>query len=169
MADELKVIFDVGCGRDNIFHECCPDAEIHQFDIKDYSATAKGKFTQVAMNHRGGKVKFYPEYSSMRHRTELTGDKWKNLTHDYIEVKASTIDKYCKDNGIEHIDLLKIDAEGNDFNVIKGAKKMLPNIKYIQFEDWVDDSTEKIKELLGDRFSVHPLGGKPLNYICIRK
>lgn len=169
MADELKVVFDVGCKNDNTFHDLIPGVEVHQFDPKDYSATAKGKFNQVALSHRNGKAKFYPEYSSLRHRTELTGEKWKDLTHESRTVKTVTLDKYCADNGIEHIDLLKIDAEGFDYNVLKGAKKMLPNIKYIQFEDWIDDSTDKIKKLLGDAFTVHPLGGKPLNYIAIRK
>lgn len=41
------------------------------------------------------------------------------------EVTATTIDAYCEKNKIEKIDLLKIDVEGAEFQVMKGARKML--------------------------------------------
>lgn len=52
------------------------------------------------------------------------------------EVDVSTIDSICKENKIENINFLKIDVEGYELDVLKGAKSMLDNnkIKYIQFE-----------------------------------
>ncbi len=41
------------------------------------------------------------------------------------ETPAMTIDAYCEKNEIEQIDLLKIDVEGAEFQVLKGARKML--------------------------------------------
>lgn len=41
------------------------------------------------------------------------------------EIGATTIDYYCEENKIEKIDLLKIDVEGAEFQVMKGAQKML--------------------------------------------
>ena len=38
-----------------------------------------------------------------------------------------SIDKYCQDNNISFIDLLKIDAEGVDFEVLKSCENMLKN------------------------------------------
>lgn len=49
-------------------------------------------------------------------------------------VKIQTIDNFCKLNDIKNITLLKLDVEGNELACLKGAKQMLPNIKYIQFE-----------------------------------
>lgn len=41
------------------------------------------------------------------------------------ETKATTVDDYCAENGIERIDLLKIDVEGAEFQVMRGARRML--------------------------------------------
>jgi FkbM family methyltransferase len=52
------------------------------------------------------------------------------------EVQLITVDLYCKSNKIEKIDLLKIDAEGHDYEVIAGAVEMLDRqaVRILQFE-----------------------------------
>jgi FkbM family methyltransferase len=52
------------------------------------------------------------------------------------EVQLTTIDLYCETNGIKNIDLLKVDAEGYDFEIIVGASEMLDRqaIRILQFE-----------------------------------
>src|SRR5262249_2587840 len=42
-----------------------------------------------------------------------------------LTVECSTVDDFCKQNRIEAIDVLKIDAEGCDLNVLLGAKDFL--------------------------------------------
>lgn len=53
-----------------------------------------------------------------------------------ISVRCTTLDAYCAENGIEEIDVLKIDTEGFDFVVLQGGGAMLQNhaIKFIYFE-----------------------------------
>ncbi len=41
------------------------------------------------------------------------------------EIESITIDKYCQENNISKIDLLKIDVEGAEYQVLLGAKEML--------------------------------------------
>jgi len=41
-----------------------------------------------------------------------------------IEVKSISIDDYCTENKIDRIDLLKIDVEGAELHVLKGARRM---------------------------------------------
>ncbi len=41
------------------------------------------------------------------------------------ETSAVTVDDYCEEKGIEQIDLLKIDVEGAELQVMKGARRML--------------------------------------------
>lgn len=42
-----------------------------------------------------------------------------------VAFKASTVDAFCEANGIEAIDLLKIDTEGYDLHVLAGAARTL--------------------------------------------
>jgi FkbM family methyltransferase len=52
------------------------------------------------------------------------------------EIGATTVDDYCEENKIEKIHLLKIDVEGAEFQVMKGARKMLESkrINCLTFE-----------------------------------
>lgn len=38
---------------------------------------------------------------------------------------VTTLDKYCERNGIEFVDLIKVDLEGAELFVLKGAKRLL--------------------------------------------
>ncbi len=53
-----------------------------------------------------------------------------------VEVECTTLDRYAATRGIERVDLLKIDTEGNDCNVLAGAKGLLggARVAYLQFE-----------------------------------
>ena len=52
------------------------------------------------------------------------------------EVSADTLDHFCEKEGIEHIAMVKIDTEGHDFAVLRGARRMLERkgIAAVQFE-----------------------------------
>ena len=52
------------------------------------------------------------------------------------KVKIDTLDAYCKSHLIEKIDLLKIDIEGHELSVLKGAEQMFnqSNIGMVLFE-----------------------------------
>ena len=46
-----------------------------------------------------------------------------------IDVKTQQLDNFCEENKINYLDLLKIDTEGNEFNILKGANKLLAQNK----------------------------------------
>ena len=42
-----------------------------------------------------------------------------------MEIETNTIDNYCLENNIDLIDILKIDVQGSEIEVLKGASNML--------------------------------------------
>jgi FkbM family methyltransferase len=60
-----------------------------------------------------------------------------DLVVDEIEsVEVRTVDSFCAENGIDHIDLLKLDVEGHELSAVRGAAGMLERraIAAVQFE-----------------------------------
>ncbi len=49
-------------------------------------------------------------------------------------VKTYTIDQFCKDNGVDHIDFIWSDIQGCEYDMIEGALKMLPTIGMMLLE-----------------------------------
>jgi FkbM family methyltransferase len=41
------------------------------------------------------------------------------------DIAVDTVDAYCREHGVERIDLLKIDTEGHELEVLEGARGML--------------------------------------------
>lgn len=48
------------------------------------------------------------------------------VTKNYI-IETVTLDTFCKNNNIDYIDYLKIDAQDEDLNILKGAENLLSN------------------------------------------
>jgi len=57
------------------------------------------------------------------------------MTHTE-SVRLRTLDSFCQEEGIDQIDLLKLDVEGNELRVLAGAQRLLqrPSIGFIQIE-----------------------------------
>lgn len=52
------------------------------------------------------------------------------------DVSIKRLDDFCREKGIGHVDFMKIDVEGSEFDVLKGAGKLLEadSIDMVQFE-----------------------------------
>lgn len=84
---------------------------------------------------------FFNEQSNAGEMSSFVPSSNNNNTQTLIEV--ITLDEFLKDQDFVCIDFLKIDCEGFDFNVLKGAEESLRNRKIgiIQFEynaEWID-------------------------------
>ncbi len=51
-------------------------------------------------------------------------------------IELVSVDDYCRQKGIDRIDLLKLDIEGNEYEALRGAEGMIRDgrIRFIQFE-----------------------------------
>ncbi len=97
------------------------------FNIGLSSKAAKEKIYTYATEQTSGHASIYQDVL-----TTLHGAK------DILEIEfmMDTIDSYCNTNKIDSIDFLKIDTEGHELEVLKGASEMIKHnkINIIQFE-----------------------------------
>lgn len=65
-----------------------------------------------------------------------SGAGYVGVSNEGVPVKAMTLDGYIEANKIAHVDLLKIDVEGNEAAVLEGAKGALEkrNVSAVYFE-----------------------------------
>lgn len=118
-----------------------PAASIHCFEpdpdsFRDLSRVAANyrdvHLYQVALGDMSGSFDFFRNVESMTSsllptamvagKTEVGGLM---VTRETIAVSVMTLDEFCAEHHIEHIDLLKIDCQGFDLRVLKGAQRML--------------------------------------------
>ncbi|BAZ01862.1 methyltransferase FkbM [Tolypothrix tenuis PCC 7101] len=55
----------------------------------------------------------------------LTNNDGISTKDEMVEVQTIGLDNWCKNQGIEHIDLMKVDVEGHELEVLRGAKNLL--------------------------------------------
>lgn len=144
LLPHCKIVFDVGAGTgewSKIALAMNQDVmEIHAFEPsnKGYDAIlAKRlliKVNKLALGARNEESLLYcgtfGGSNSIHHSTYIPEEQKKET------ITVTTLDDYCQKNNIKTIDYLKIDVEGHELSVLKGASRMLSegNIRYIQFE-----------------------------------
>lgn len=133
----LDVLFDVGANNGQTsrwFRNCLPNARIYSFEpvyhVFEDMKVRNGKdsntiLENIAFGNIPGqkKIKLFNECSVLN----TLKDELMNTSPEAQEeiVKIDTIDHYCSRNNIERIDVLKIDTEGFEIKVLKGAEKIL--------------------------------------------
>lgn len=132
----IKTIFDVGANHGQSvekFLSGFPKANIFAFEpvtktyrnlAQKYHRVSNVKLFQLALGKaQGTQLIYIPQYDSMASLV-----KPENFSESET-VPVNTIDIFCYEKGIKNIDLLKIDAEGYDLEVLKGAESMLEQRK----------------------------------------
>jgi FkbM family methyltransferase len=76
------------------------------------------------------------------------------VSSDRVKVPLDTVDAFCEEQGIEHIDLLKIDTEGYETSVLRGANSMFEQCR-IDFVLAECDFLRRPQEPHGDFFEIH--------------
>ena len=140
--------------------------------LKAILQNKKIKYFNLALDNSNSQKKFFlnkffePSGSSLN--TTIRDDKkWKNTRKIFmqifqpfkkikdfseISVQTQTLDNFCLEKKINNIDVLKIDTEGNELNILKGAKKLLEqnkiNIIYTEISETKKRFLEKEKSVI---------------------
>lgn len=149
-GEEWRILFDVGANRGSYstlaasivngidiysFEPCKSSFDLLTQSVQNISAVKAFNFgfsdtSQTATIHKAHDVSMLN--SLYRRRLDHIG-----VSLDAVEtVHLKTIDEFCQENNIEQIGFLKIDVEGHELAVLKGAKRMIDErrIRFIQFE-----------------------------------
>lgn len=137
-----RVIFDVGANigqSARAYKRHFPSAQIHCFEpAQDTYKTLTSNLSQfgniqcyrLALSNNSGNARLHNTGASAHFFLTTPDDE------NSEEVQLETIDSFCKDQQIDHIDFLKIDTEGSDFDVLEGALSMIEQkrVSMIQVE-----------------------------------
>jgi FkbM family methyltransferase len=141
-----RLYFDVG---GNMGHytaallDASTDAEIHVFEpSRSLASEIQAKFqsngkvivNQIALSDRQEQLMLVAVHEGA---TTSTFHKHLDDVYEHTEeVTCETLDKYCEDNDIREIGLLKVDVEGHELKVLRGASRLLSEtaIHLIQFD-----------------------------------
>jgi FkbM family methyltransferase len=88
------------------------------------------------------KINYKSSYYKRKEKLLKFFEKKKNLFFT-TKVNIKTLDNFLKEKKINHVEILKIDTEGYDFNVIKGLEDDISKVKYIYFEHHFHDMFKK--------------------------
>jgi len=183
---DIKVIFDVGA---NIGEYAAmfvdKNKEIYCFEPHPYTFQRLNDFVLAHKNIKAFNVGLSDKdgknilYDHINRSGTTNASLYKEIITDLrnkeveeFEIKLMTLDSFVKENEIKRLDMIKIDVEGNEMRVLKGAKKCISdlNIKVIQFEfdefnvisrSFFKDYSEELKEY--NFYRLLPFGLLPLS------
>ena len=145
------VFFDVGANRGDwtgyVMKNATMPVDGHLFEISrtmfERLEDNVGYYSSLTINNAGlsneaGTLEFrrYPRAEGVN-SFHVDTDFWDWQLESVVDTcVVTTGDAYCKAKGIEHIDLLKIDTEGWEWNVLHGFERMLTEhrVSVVQFE-----------------------------------
>jgi FkbM family methyltransferase len=184
LMPECRVVFDVGANRGDWSETVLainPDLEVHAFEpaADSFAALAAKRLARVTPNKVGlGAVaerrELYAlgddsQLRSLYRRAGLEDDHGIATPSRGEPVDITTLDAYCAAAGIAAVDYLKIDTEGHDLQVLRGAAGMLRRraVRFVQFEygaanadsrDLLRDFFAFFGELRYNLHKIHPEG-----------
>ena len=143
------VVFDVGANEGDWLAAVLtrsPHAIVHAFEPQAALAARIAAdrpallVNNVAVGDRAGELSLYDysDHPGSQHASLLPGviDTLHGSKARATTVAVVTLDDYCAERRVERIDFLKIDVEGFEANVLRGARRLLANgcVGAIQFE-----------------------------------
>ncbi len=169
-GSKTPVIFDVGANKgeySKFVRETFPAAKIYSFEPNPHSFKAlpkeiKDSGTKAFNIGFSAKSQDMPIFIDENDKTTERASLYKETLNNEkkfskkIRAKLSTLDNFTTENKIDCIDFLKIDVEGHELEVLRGATRLIKekNLGAIQFELSVIDVAVRV--FLKDFYEILP-------------
>jgi len=119
------------------------------------------KLYQIALSDKNGEATFYPGKKSGLGSLFLSNSAAPDKKP--FKVKTRKLDDILKEGGIEDIDIIKIDVEGSDLLVLKGAENTLKKSKNVKLIMDIDvgsknERQQVFKFLISCGFKIYSIG-----------
>ena len=156
VATQTPVVVDVGANVGQsitTFREIWPDSKVISFEPdprlakrlrRNWDGIPGITIIEAAVSDRNTRQDLFryadPAQNSLFDRDSRS---WFHAeVTDRLDVECFTLDNYCSQNSITHIDLLKADVQGAEFQVMSGATGLLQSrqIDYVVLELTFGDS-----------------------------
>ena len=138
-------------GPQKHFHLFEPQPEFYKMTCESHNSYENVKINNFGLGSKNELKDYYEKSQGFVNLPE----SWQSAPTYKLSLR--TLDSYCKENGIDDIDFLKIDTEGFEKEVLLGGSDIIENgTKCIQFEygsTWKDqDDPISIHEVMNTFF-----------------
>jgi FkbM family methyltransferase len=156
------VIVEIGAndGTDTIKLASIPGSRVYCFEpeprCKLENMSENVTVNRCALSNKRGLMTFN-QSDAIGHNWTYSGSLLKPKNHltkhshvyfkNKIRVPVETLDNYCTEVNITHIDFLYMDTQGAEFNIFEGAKEIIKKTKYIYTEYSNEEMYEGQKNL----------------------
>ena len=155
-VEKPHVVIDVGAHTGWFFHcwlDWCPQAQIVAFEptaesfqraSELYGADPRVRLFQLGIGSQSGELAFNILADSQVSNSFLRPRPaaWQSIEYStgavsQRRVPVTTLDLFCSEHGVAGVYLLKIDVQGYELEVLKGATGILPHVGHVFVESGV--------------------------------
>lgn len=154
--NESHVVLDAGAHHGWFFHcwlDWCPKAEVFAFEPTEesfrrasqlYGSDPRVNLFQLGLGSQAGELTLHILADSQVSNSFLAPRQstWQSIAYatglvSQRRVPVTTVDEFCATQKLNRVHLLKIDVQGFELEVLKGARGTLANIDHVFVESGI--------------------------------
>lgn len=162
-----KIIFDIGAhigsfslkySKNNKIYAFEPNKENYLFliqNVRDNKLEKNIIIFNFSISNKNG-------FRKLKLSSGSGGHSFHTISKNYEKVKTIALDEFIKLRKISHVDIIKIDVEGDELNVLIGAKKLLEKMSpviIVELHPWYISSKKILKKLKEFNYKVNSING----------
>lgn len=152
-VERPHLVLDVGAHHGWFFHcwqDWCPAAQVHAFEpfpesfdamMRNYGGDPRVRLKQLALGDTEGHLplNILTESKVSNSFLDPRAETWRRVGYttgaiETLTVPVTTIDAYVREQEIDAVYLMKIDVQGYELQVLRGAIETLPCVDHIFVE-----------------------------------